>query len=264
MGRPSKNSGSAFTSRELALAAGLTLRNFSLLHEKGLAPPAAGNGGGRGGHRTYDSPALAQAALIGALHLAGFELLVAAKLAEAFAEEAGRTYGRLFSNIQTYIQAPHNPRPGYRPWTASATDQVDDDFWVHNRLIDSVVDYRRGIAMIGDMVIDIADHEFVLTEHHGAMVKIFSPVAAKGLDANPDYRIIGRGSSVQIVPITDEVDSLDFSTAPVSAARYKAIEKDYLAARENAVTRVRINVSLAIRNGFDRVADDRNLPRKFG
>ena len=119
-------------------------------------------------------------------------LLVAAKLAEAFAEEAGHTYGRLFSNIQTYIQAPHNPRPGYRPWTASPTDQVDDDFWVHNRLIDSVVDYRRGVAMVGDMVIDIADHEFVLTEHHGAKIKIFSPVAAKGLDADPDYRIIGR------------------------------------------------------------------------
>ncbi len=262
MGRPSKSSGSFFTSRELALAAGLTLRNFSLLHEEGLAPEPAANSGGRGGHRTYESPALAQAALIGALYLAGFELLVAARLAEAFADEAGHTHGRLFSNIQTYIQAPHNPRPGYRPWTASPTDQVDDDFWVHNRLIDSVVDYRRGVAMVGDFVIDIADHEFVLTEHHGAKLKIFSPVSTKGLDASPDYRITGRGSSAQIVPITDEVDSLDFSIDPASAARYKALQENYLAARENAVTRVRVNVSLAIRNAFDSVADARNLPRR--
>lgn len=262
MGRPSKSSGTTFTSRELALAAELTLRNFSLLHEEGLAPPAAGNGGGRGGHRIYESPALAQAALIGALHLAGFELLVAARLAEAFAEEAGHTHGRLFSNIESYIQAPHNPRPGYRPWTASPDDRIGDDFWVHNRLIDSVVDYCRGVAMVGDFIIDIADHEFVLTEHQGAKLKIFSPVSTKGMEASPDYRITGRGSSAQIVPITDEVDSLDFSTDPVSAARYKALQEDYLAARENAVTRVRVNVSLAIRNAFDRVADDRNLPRK--
>lgn len=258
MGRPSKTSGSNFTSRELALAAGLSLRNFSLLHEEGLAPTSSSESSGRGGHRTYESPALAQAALIGALHLAGFELLVSARLAEAFAEEAGLVYGRLFSNIQTYLQAPHNPKPGYRPWAASPNDQVDDDFWVHDRLIDSVVNYRPGVAMIGDMVIDIADHEYVLTEHHGAAnVPIFSPVSSKGLPASPDYRIVGRGSAARIVPITDEVDSLDFSINPVSAARYRALQEDYLAARENAVTRVRVNVSLAIRNAFDRVRADR-------
>jgi hypothetical protein len=51
---------------------------------------------------------------------------------------------------------------------------------------------------------------------------------------------------------------LDFSADPASAARYKALQEDYIAAREHAVTRVRINVSLAIRNGFDRVLDDRS------
>lgn len=261
MGRPSRTSGSSFTSREVALGAGLTLRNFTLLHEEGLAPAPAESSGGRGGHRTYGSAALAQAALIGALHLAGFELLVAARLAGALAEEAGQLHGRLFSNIQTYLQAPHNPKPGYRPWIYSPDDQIDDDFWVHNKLIDSVVVYRAGLAMLGDTVIVIADHKYVLSEHHGVNIKILSPVSG-GLPASPDYRIEGRGTSAQIVPITDEVDNLDFSTDPVSAARFRALEEDYLAARENAVARVRINVSLAIRNAFDRVADDRNLPRK--
>ncbi|MNJ01577.1 hypothetical protein D3C73_1612550 [compost metagenome] len=59
------------------------------------------------------------------------------------------------------------------------------------------------------------------------------------------------------MPIIDEVDSLNFSTDPMSAARYKALETDYMNARENAVTRVRINVSLAIRNAFDRILEDR-------
>ena len=261
MGRPSKISGPLFTSRELALGAGLTPRNFSLLHDQGLAPAAATPGGGRGGHRTYDSPALAQAALIGALHMAGFELFVAARLAAAFAEEARFTHGRLFSNIQSYLQAPHNPKPGYRPWTSSPDDQVDDDFWVHNRLIDSVVTYLKGTALVGDLVIDIADHAYVLTEYRGVNIKMHSPVSG-GLPASPDYRITGRGSSAQIVPIVDEVDSLDFSEDPVSAARFRALEADYLTARDNAVTRVRVNVSLAIRNAFDQVADDRTLPRR--
>lgn len=261
MGRPFKASGSLFTSRELALAADLTPRNFSLLHEAGLAPAALAGGGGRGGHRTYASPALAQAALIGALHLAGFELLVAARLAAAFADEAHHTHGRLFSNIQAYLQAPHNPKPGYRPWVASPDDQLDDDFWVHSRLIDSVVAYRSRRAIRGDLVIDIADHQFVLTEYHGVTIRIFSPVSG-GLPASPDYRITGRGSSAQVVPITDEVDSLDFPEDLASAAKFRALEEDYLAARENAVARVRINVSLAIRNAFDRVADDRSLSRR--
>jgi hypothetical protein len=50
---------------------------------------------------------------------------------------------------------------------------------------------------------------------------------------------------------------MDFSMNPASAARYKMLQRDYLAARENAVARVRVNVSLAIRNAFDRVRDDR-------
>ena len=72
MGRPSKSTGLLFTSRELALAANLTARNVGLLHDQGLAPAPAEAGGGRGGHRLYNSVALAHAALIGALHLAGF------------------------------------------------------------------------------------------------------------------------------------------------------------------------------------------------
>jgi hypothetical protein len=59
------------------------------------------------------------------------------------------------------------------------------------------------------------------------------------------------------VPITDEVGRLDFSEDPVSAERYRTLQQDYLFARENAVARVRVNVSLAIRNAFDRVRGDR-------
>lgn len=259
MGRPTKTSDLLFTSRELAIAADLSPRNMSLLHEEGLAPAAAEAEAGRGGHRLYSSIALAHAALIGALHLAGFELLVSARLAHAFAEDFGAAYGKLHSNVATYLQAPYNPTPGHRPWSSGETGvQSNDDFWLYARLAESAVDIRHGVAVPGDLIIDIADHQYVLTETHGSLgVKIFSPVMKEGLLASPDYRIVGRGSAARIVPITDEVDSMDFSTNPASAMRYKVLQEDYLSARDNAVTRVRINVSLAIRNAFGRIRQDR-------
>ncbi len=256
MGRPTKPSGSLFTSRELALAANLSPRNMALVHDEGLAPTPAESGAGRGGHRLYNSVGLAHAALIGATHLAGFELLVAARLAFVVAEDESHNHGKLLSNLAAYLQRPYNPRPGYRPWGAAL--DIDDDFVIHGSLLASVIDYRRGVALTGDMIIDIADHEYVLTEYAGPrQVKVFSPVLKEGMPASPDYRIVGRGSGASIIPIVDEVDTMDFTANPASAARYKAIQKDYLVARENAVARVRINVSLAIRNAFDRVRDDR-------
>jgi hypothetical protein len=256
MGRPTKPSGSLFTSRELALAANLSPRNMALVHDEGLAPTPAESGGGRGGHRLYNSAGLAHAALIGATHLAGFELLVAARLSVAIAEDESHNHGKLLSNLATYLQRPFNPRPGFRPWGAEL--DIDDDFAVHGGLSDSIIDYRRGVALTGDMIIDIADHEYVLTEYaRPRPLKVFSPVLKEGMPASPDYRIVGRGSAATIVPIIDEVDSMDFSMNPASAARYKMLQRDYLAARENAVARVRVNVSLAIRNAFDRVRDDR-------
>jgi hypothetical protein len=72
-----------------------------------------------------------------------------------------------------------------------------------------------------------------------------------------DYRIEGRGAAARIVPIHQEMDNLDFSANAKAADQMRQLEKRYLTARENAVSRVRINLSLAIRNAFDRLQDDR-------
>lgn len=40
MGRPSRSTQDLLTSREVALAADITPRNFALLHDQGLAPRA--------------------------------------------------------------------------------------------------------------------------------------------------------------------------------------------------------------------------------
>lgn len=260
MARPGQSAAEVFTSREVAVAADLTPRNFALLVDQGLAPRPTSDGSGKAGHRTYDSAGLAHAALIGALHLAGFELLVSARLAAAFADDFGASHGRLPSNLNAYIRGELNPHKGL-PWGEMPNDlplDFEQDYWLHYLLRNRSTIYRRGIAIRGDCIIDIADHAFVLTHSQGLeKIKIFSPVSREGLPASPDYRIIGRGPSARIVPIHEEVDSLDFQIDPTSAERIRQLEREYIDGRKNAVAVVQVNLSLAIRNAFDRLQDDR-------
>lgn len=260
MARPGRSAADVFTSREVAIAADLTARNFALLADQNLAPGPSNDGLGKAGHRTYDSAGLAHAALIGALHLAGFELLVSARLAAAFAGDCGASYGRLPSNLNAFVRGEMNPNKGL-PWGEMPKDLTVDfeqDYWLHHLLRNRSEVYKRGIAIRGDCIIEIADHALVLTTTLGLeKIKIFSPVSREGLPANPDYRIVGRGASAQIVPIHQEVDSLDFQINPKSAEKMRRLEQEYLSGRTDAVTLVRVNLSLAIRNAFDRVQDDR-------
>jgi hypothetical protein len=246
-----------FTSRELALAAELTPRNMALLVEQGLAPDAVEGRGGRGGHRSYDSVGLGALTLVGALHRAGMELLVAARLAGAMTEEYTAIYGRLPSNLAAYLQAPHNPKPGYRPWDQSLPMvDLEDDYWLHNRLRCHSEIYQQGVALRGDMVVEIVDQTYVLTKSHDFEVGILSPIGGS-VPANPEYRIVGKGSTARIVGIHEGLGSFDFSTDRESAEAYRSEQNRYLRARENAVTCLRVNVALAVRNGLDRMTKAR-------
>jgi len=250
-----------FTSRELAIGAELTIRNIALLIQEGIAPNSLTQSTGKSGHRKYDCAALAHAALIGALHRAGFELLVSARLAAAFADDFASYKGHLPSNLEVFLHKPLNTNSPNLPWGKMPEDLDVDwekDYWLHHLLRNRSVVYQRGIAQNGDWIIDIADHKFVLTYVLGSeKIKIHSPVSREGLPASPDYRIEGRGSRAQIIPIHEEVEDLDFYNNPKSAEKMRQLEQDYINGRRDATTRVVINLSLAIRNAFDRVHDDR-------
>jgi hypothetical protein len=260
MGRPTHTSAAMFTSREIALAANLQPRSMALLIDQDLAPEAVNQSSGKSGHRTYDSAAVAHAALLGCLHAAGFELLVSARLAAAFADDYGASYGRLPANLKTFLYPPLNTGGGY-PWGKMPDDpelDFEQDYWLHHLLRNRSAVYRRAMAQRGDFVIEIADHQFVVTRILGLdNIKMHSPVTKGGLPVSPEYRLVGRGPSSRIVPIHMEVDSLDFSVDPKSAERMRELERDYLDGRKDAVTTVQINLSLGIRNAFDRIQDDR-------
>ena len=82
------------------------------------------------------------------------------------------------------------------------------------------------------------------------------------MPASPEYRITGRGSEARIAAIHEGLKSFDFSVDRESADALRKQEGAYLHAHQNAVTRLRINVGLAIRNSLDRLADDRAGRRK--
>jgi hypothetical protein len=66
-----------------------------------------------------------------------------------------------------------------------------------------------------------------------------------------------RGATTQVVSVYDEYSSADVFNDPSTKQKLLALEKQYLAARENAVAIVRVNASLAIRDAFDRLQDGR-------
>lgn len=256
MGRPERTDLELVSTSEIAKAAGITPRNFALLIEKGLAPDPVRNAGGQSGARAFDGVGVAHAAMIGALNLAGFGLLVAARVAEAFAEEHRSNYGKIPSNLNTFVRKPGIPS-GLAPWAdkAEGWDKIDRDFWLH-RLLRTADSYVRAQAQVGDFVVEIADHKWVMSTSHGLDgIKVFSPVSSAGLPVNLDYRIEGRGSATQIIHLTDEYNVGAVFTDPETRRRVKQIEEEFLAARQNAVTLVRINVGLAIRDAFDRLYD---------
>lgn len=81
MARPGTFQPGLFTTRDVALAADLSPRGFSLLLARGVAPEPISEVPGRGGHRLFCSDGLSHAAVISGIHNAGLELLVSARLA---------------------------------------------------------------------------------------------------------------------------------------------------------------------------------------
>lgn len=90
MARPSTPPSGLFSTRDVALAAALSPREFTLLLARGLAPEPLKEVPGRGGHRLFCSDGLSHAAVISGIHHAGLELLVAARLAAMLVEHYTR------------------------------------------------------------------------------------------------------------------------------------------------------------------------------
>ena len=80
-----------FRAADLVAASGLPAAGMELLVKTKLAPPSANKG--RGSAHVFTAEGLAHMAVVGAIYAAGVELIPAARLGAAIADEFCMTYG---------------------------------------------------------------------------------------------------------------------------------------------------------------------------
>lgn len=267
MARPRKDVPmNLFTSSELALAAGISLRNFNVLIEHGLAPPTDHDHAGKQSTRYWDQFGVGEMALTGALIRAGAELFTAARLSHVILDDFTAARGRLPSRLDMFLEKDYNDQHPKFPWQANAAEGnwSDDDFWLHRTLRVHTDVYLRDTRLNGDMILEIADRRYVYTrfDYFGRIPNL-SRVQPWGMtDGNePDveYEIVGweRGREASLRHFSDLVDLPGMLDNPEKQRAAKKLENDWLQARRNALGLLRVNVSLAIRTAFDAIHDSR-------
>jgi len=247
------------------VGAGLPVRAPAIVQARRLAPKPFSGTPGRSGVAFYNAGGLAHWALVGGLYGGSVPLLASARLAAAIAEELGAAYGRLPSNIGVYLQAPFNPTPSRYPWPKGPHDKLlsEDssyDFWVHHFLRTQTDIYKPGNALHGDFFIEVVNREYVFTSFDcQGKLKVYSPFGIRS-EVSADYRIVGwqRGSDdVEVHHLIEELPASWVDSDPEAMAKGRALEDEFHAARDNAVSVLRVNVSLAIRNAFDAIHEHR-------
>jgi hypothetical protein len=263
MARPKNHAApDRFTSTEISVSNGISARNFEMLRSRGLAPEPAVHFFNQAGSSYWNTNGFRRTAVIGSFLQCGVPLLLAAQLAQEVDHELSARYYHLPSNFEAFLEKAHNPRHPHFPWSnefaSSLGGTIYDggDFWLHT-LLTTTPSYLRGRAMRGDFFIEIINRQYVFI----GVVDGISTLSMSGerQDVEPAYRLHewARSESAAVRPIHDEFNQGWYDRGTQAAAEAKAIEDEFFAARKNAVSTIRVNIGLAIRNGFDALHDYR-------
>ena len=252
MGRKPKT-GAEFTLDDLAAASGLTRRAVIQLAEARLLPPLL-EGVPADERELAEQKRLKQVATIGAFVSAGLPLSLAGCLSEAILDEFNQYDGEAPSGLGWMARE--------LPREASTARPSDADYWTHQALYTHRDIYTPGNATRADAVIEIADRELVFLGGRSGL----TAAPPDGSDLHSDVEPIGRiedwrrGAEpwfVSFLQLAPTAKDLIWTPAALE------LRERMIAARENAVGLVRVNVSLAIRNGLDRLAERRaRVPRR--
>ena len=204
MARPGNTIPGLFTTRDVAVAAGLSPREFSLLLARGVAPAPLTSVPGRGGHRLFCSDGLSHAAVISGIHHAGMELLMAARLAAMLVEHYNLGQNGNLANFPD-VEGSSNL------------------FEAHRLLLERSDLYRPGRSRQGDILIEIENGHKLTT----------------GLLDFEARAFFDRGAVLSL-------DGLAFHPHD------SAVQEE-----TDPVSLVFFNLSLAVRNAFDRMPQAR-------
>jgi hypothetical protein len=247
-----------FTATELGVGGGTTRRNILLIDEKGRVPFAPTPKDES--HRVGDIRTLKHIAVIAAFQKAGIDLLLSLKLVAPIADELEINYSEIPSNLDRYMEKPLHTGPGDFPWEHQEGDPDSrNDFWFHHLLLTRTPTvYRRGKSMLGDFVIEVADRKYVYMDviRKPESIPVYAGVH---YSADPLFKVIGweRGEDAEILPFHHEVANMGRFFDETEREREGHLHAEYLDAYAHATGRIRVNISLAIRNALDAIHDRR-------
>lgn len=249
-----KDASDIFSYSEFAIAGDMTKRAFQHLTDANAKSPRSELLPVGGGIR-----ALKRVAVLGGFMSAGVPLLAAARIASALLQYEFNTYdGEVPSGLGFLARSLPKGAMASIPGR-----DVDTDYWYHRELIKHPDIYVPGAALDSDALVEIVDRTHI---YMGSMsgLGVLNPWDGQSDKASYAGRIEGwaRDSDAYFVSAAEmaplDRDDPEFKT---KGAALNAMSR---AAYRNAVGRITVNLSLAIRNGLDRIARHRGSLREAG
>lgn len=210
---------------DLANMSGLTKGGVQALDKAGFIPHGSAVGAAK------------RMAVIGGLVSAGVSAMAAGGIAAVLRDCFNRYDGEVYSGIDQMVhrQAMQGRLPGYldnRPADA-------DELWYHDSLYHHWADYPRGKTQSGDAIVEIVDRSYIFLGQADPKIHTL------GADAE-GFSLVG------VVKKWTRAGQAEIEHA------FSERPPEWIAnTRRNASGKVVVNVSLAIRNGFDRLVESR-------
>jgi hypothetical protein len=248
-----------FDLQEIAVGSALSPQQIDTLIKRGVAPwPISGGGRGKGA-LLFDVAGLSEFAITGSAYWSGCELLPTARLASAIIDYLMLVYG-------------HTQSRCYMNWNklSSNADQLPpnedgsraiDDFNIHT-LFRRFGPYEVGEAWKDDLFLEVFDRRYCFFGIPGGLRFPGSFGAKRNSDMEPMFRLDGwaRGEEVTLHELPDLLPkgALDPDCSEEVRNAARAVEDEFYDARANPRGVFRVNLSLSIRNAFDRICDFRS------
>ena len=238
-----------FSTVELEFGSGMPPRTLQFLKREGVAP-APVRDAVRGGRPLWGSDAMSRLAAAGALYNSNIGQLPAARLATVLIDAIEKRRGKNLSGVDRIRHAA-----AVLAGVGLNENNEFDQFEAIGCLLKHRDLYTPGAALPEDVRVRIVDRRYVFFVYP---IKLVSPVDGKPTDSEPAFLIEGweRSSSdadIVVSPIETLFAKGWEITGSLESKAALLVEAQWKAAAENAVSKLEINLSLAIRSAFERI-----------
>lgn len=233
MARPKHDDPTRMVASEVIHATGLDKRALQHIRDRRAGPFEDQEAMRLAAEGFYSEDALAELAVSGAAHNAGFPLLQAVAVSRARFAETPDHRPAWFAMLDQF-----DAGKGFRPGPAELRHWLNVSELLHN----ATGGYVGGTHAPEDSILWIAEGRYVLEGKHKPRLRPLYPPGADTDLPEPVCRIIDMKDAKATVAHWSE----DYPDVASAFAAYQE-------AMRRAVGVVRVNISLAIRNAFDRV-----------